>query len=208
MEDIKKVIFDLTKNITKSSSGILKVTKLSMQLANEEQNLKSIYWDIGKKVHEIYCYGGTLGPFFDEKYLQIKEVEEKIICAKEALKEAKGSRPCPNCSKSIDKNAEFCPKCGYKVCGGEATSSLNNDNILPKQQFNESEYSNIHEGAEVTVSSNEIFSGKSIEKNKQESFTDEIIKEEKVQLNKKLCNICGSENDASEKFCLGCGRML
>lgn len=130
MEDIKKSLTKLTKTITKTSGEMLKTTKLAMNISNHEDKLNSIYLEIGKKVHEIYMYGGSVGKFFDEKYKEIEEVERQIKELKEELDTVKGTKTCPKCGKSGDRNAEFCPGCGSKMdacvadsdnCGTEAS---------------------------------------------------------------------------------------
>ena len=65
MNDLRGTLANITKNVTKTSGDFLRTTKLSMSLSTEETNLKNLYMDIGKKVHEIYQYGGSLGKFFD-----------------------------------------------------------------------------------------------------------------------------------------------
>ncbi|MDR2903745.1 MAG: zinc-ribbon domain-containing protein [Clostridiales bacterium] len=112
MDDLKSTFVNITKAITKTSGDLLKTTKLSMNIANEESALKNIYIDIGKKVHEIYAYGGTLGAFFDEKYQELTETELKIKELKEQLDMAKGTKTCVHCGRSAPHTAEFCPKCG------------------------------------------------------------------------------------------------
>ncbi|MDR1640885.1 MAG: zinc ribbon domain-containing protein [Clostridiales bacterium] len=115
MSELKDTLMKITKTVTKTSSELVKSTKLSMALATEEDKLKGLYYDIGKKVHEIYIYGGSLGKFFDEKYKEIMEAEGKISEIRTQLDFAKGLKSCPKCGKPIDKSAGFCPKCGAKI---------------------------------------------------------------------------------------------
>ncbi|MDR1540011.1 MAG: zinc ribbon domain-containing protein [Clostridiales bacterium] len=115
MNEIKETFLKITKSVTRTSSELVKSTKLSMALASEEDNLKKIYMEIGKKVHEIYAYGGSLGKFFDDKFKEIVEAENRVKDIQSQLDAAKGLKSCPKCGKSIDRNAEFCPKCGTKV---------------------------------------------------------------------------------------------
>ncbi|MDR1704702.1 MAG: zinc-ribbon domain-containing protein [Clostridiales bacterium] len=115
MDNIKDTISNMTKSVYRTSKGFLKTTKLSMDLASEESNLKAIYLEIGKKVHEIYAYGGSLGKFFDEKYKELVECEQKLDTIRRNLDEAKGTRTCPKCGKTAAATAEFCPKCGTKM---------------------------------------------------------------------------------------------
>jgi hypothetical protein len=135
MSDIKNALMKLTKTVTKTSSDILRTTKLSMTLASEEDRLKAIYMDIGKKVHEIYQYGGSLGKFFDEKHKEITDVESKITDIKNQLDMAKGLKSCPKCGKSIDKNADFCPKCGLRLEGSPPPA----DELLAKEALERAE---------------------------------------------------------------------
>lgn len=78
MEELKNNITKLGKSITKASGKLIKNTKLNIKLSSEEEKIRKIYIEIGQKVHEIYSYGGNIGKFFDEKYLEIVEAEEKI----------------------------------------------------------------------------------------------------------------------------------
>jgi len=118
MDEIKKGIVGATKAIAKGSGSLIKSTKLTISLSNEEAKLNSLYQEIGKKVHEIYSYGGSLGEFFDKKYIEILEQQRKIEDLK-ALKDlAKGVVTCAKCGKTSPAGSTFCPRCGSSV--GEA----------------------------------------------------------------------------------------
>ncbi len=78
MNDIKGSIASLAKNVMGTSQGIMQSAKLNLLRANEEEKIKAVYIEIGKKVHEIYSYGGEVGPFFTEKYNEIISIERKI----------------------------------------------------------------------------------------------------------------------------------
>jgi len=115
MSDLRDTLMKFTKGVTKTSGELLKSTKLSLSLASEEDKLKQIYMEIGKKVHEIYQYGGTLGKFFDEKYGEIQKTEAGIQALKNQMDTIKGVKTCPKCGASVDRDAGFCPKCGVQM---------------------------------------------------------------------------------------------
>ncbi|MDR1913578.1 MAG: zinc ribbon domain-containing protein [Clostridiales bacterium] len=115
MDDIKGSILKFAHNVTKTSNEFIKSTKLQISLSSEEENLKKIYMDIGKKVHEIYQYGGTLGKFFDDKYSELEQQESKILELRKQLDLVKSVKNCANCGASVARNAEFCPKCGNRM---------------------------------------------------------------------------------------------
>lgn len=134
MEEIKSMINKIGKNITKTSKDIIKNTKLSIQLSSEEEKLKNLYIEAGKKVYEIYSYGGNIGDFFEEKYKQMVQVEKEIAIIKEKIAENKNlnnqidkgqntidkieistveeCRICQSCGQKNGVNDRFCLKCG------------------------------------------------------------------------------------------------
>ena len=118
MSDIKGSIGKAAKAITKGSGALIKTTSLSIKLSSEEANLKSIYTDIGRAVHEIYKHGGSLGALFDEKFMLILETEAKIADLKTKLEIAKGTVTCSRCAATSKRGSAYCPKCGAELVEG------------------------------------------------------------------------------------------
>ncbi|GHV40345.1 hypothetical protein FACS189490_05340 [Clostridia bacterium] len=110
--DIKNTVTDMAAKAIKASGEFAKTAKIRLSIASEEANLNAMYTEVGKKVREIYDYGGSLGAVFDEKYRAMREQSEKIDALKEQVNTIKGVRECPFCGKSVPKEADFCPKCG------------------------------------------------------------------------------------------------
>jgi len=181
MDEVKKGIFGVTKAITKGGGTLIKTTKLTLNLSSEEGKLNALYMEIGKKVHEIYSYGGSIGEFFDAKYQEILEQQNKINDIKTALDLAKGVRTCPKCGKGSPRTSVFCSKCGESM--GEAA---------------EAEAENAEPVAAYTIDNQAppLNSPK----------IEEPVKEEVKQV--KSCGICGSVNNIADRFCLSCGRIL
>jgi len=115
MSELKETVLKITNTIARTSGELIKSTRLSIALASEEDKLKALYVEIGKKVHEIYTYGGTLGAAFDENVKLVEEQREKIKDIKTKIDAVKGTKTCQKCGKSMDHNAEFCPKCGRRA---------------------------------------------------------------------------------------------
>ena len=189
MDDIKKGIMNATRSIAKGSGTFLKTTKLSMTLSNEEANMKSLYIEIGKKVHEIYSYGGSLGEFFDKKYQGLLEQQKKIDDIREAMEIAKGVKTCPNCAKTSPRTSTFCPKCGESM--GDVPETVDarpyEAPIAPTPTVP------TMAASEVPLTENSV---------PAPTITPEPVAKGKV------CNVCGNENDPFDRFCLSCGRIL
>ncbi|MCL2350427.1 MAG: zinc ribbon domain-containing protein, partial [Defluviitaleaceae bacterium] len=117
MGDVKGNIGKVASAITKGSGTLIKTTKLTISLSNEEGKLKHIYTEIGKSVHEIYKHGGSLGALFDDKYKEILEAEAKIADLRTRLEIAKGVVICPKCGCTSKRGSSFCPKCGENLDG-------------------------------------------------------------------------------------------
>jgi len=190
MQDIKGTLLNLTKSVTKTSGEFFKSTKLSMSLSGEESNLKNLYLEIGKKVHEIYQYGGSLGKFFDEKFLEIEACEHKISELKEQISVIKGTKNCPKCGKPVERTADFCQKCGIRVeltvgSGAPEQSGVPEHNTMqdatqPHEQF-------ISPEPEVVIAP------------EQAPPAEPLLRS---------CRVCNYQNESTNKFCLSCGRIL
>jgi hypothetical protein len=97
MSDIRETLVNITKSASKTTGDLFKTAKLNISLTNEQTSIKNLYMEIGKKVHEIYQYGGSLGKYFDEKYLELEAAERKVAEIKEQISIIKGVRECPKC---------------------------------------------------------------------------------------------------------------
>jgi len=190
MDNIKDTITNVTKTFYKTSKGFLKSTKLTMDLAGEESKLKAIYIEIGKKVHEIYTYGGSLGKFFDERYQELLDCENRIDALRKELDEAKGSRTCAKCAKTVSYSAEFCPKCGTKV----------NEAADPGRTYSPPMIE--------TSAGYEPQKHREVEAPERYEYVEPAPSGEPAAAKEKKCQICGRENAAENKFCFSCGRIL
>ena len=189
MADIRDTLTNFTKSVTKSSGDLFKTTRLSMSVSTEQNNLKALYHEIGKKVHEIYQYGGSLGKFFDEKYREIEACETKISELKEQISQIKGTRECPKCGKSAERTAEFCPKCGIRLADGPGEEPAfaapeQPTPVIPAV----SEPSRIETPPPPAPSPS--------------------IPEPTPPKTTRQCRVCSAENELNTKFCLSCGRIV
>lgn len=176
MDDFKKTIADAVGTAAKSSNKFLKSAKLSLSVSNEEMNLKQLYEEIGRKVREVYLFGGSLGAVFDAKNAEVAEQEAKISRLKEEQTRLKGTKNCAACGTSNPSESGFCKKCGARF-GEEAAG------FTPARQIIDTRGVDMPESPASVVPPVKEAAGP-------------------------RCPGCGAQNDAGEKFCLSCGRML
>jgi rubrerythrin len=98
----------------KKSGDLVEITKLNMNITNEEGKIQTIYKDIGKKVYDNYCNNEKVDELFVDDCTKIKEHENTILDLKNKIMEIKSIKICTNCGAEIDKSVVFCPKCGAK----------------------------------------------------------------------------------------------
>ena len=134
MSDIKGTISSITKSVTKTSGDFIKTTKLNINLSSAKSELKAIYQDIGKKVHEIYSFGGSLGEYFDEKYKEIQACEAQMAEIKERISIIKGTRICAKCESVLERTAEYCAKCGTRQIIEVGEEEIINTQTPPKKE--------------------------------------------------------------------------
>ena len=196
MQDIRDTLVNITKSVTKTSGDLLKSTKLSMSLSTEETNLKNLYFEIGKKVHEIYMYGGSLGKFFDEKFLELEACERKIAEIREQISVIKGVKNCPKCGKSVERSAEFCQKCGIRVELTSVASLPSEEHAGIVEQRANSDMGQVYD---------ELLPKADLPSPLSVALPEVIPQTEQLLRN---CRVCNSKNDNTSKFCLSCGRIL
>ena len=236
MDDIKSKIMDFTGKVAKASNGLIKTTKLSVELNSLETQLNNIYLDIGKQVHQIYSFGGSLGKYFDDKYGELIKLEDKIKELQENLNQAKGSKPCPACSTIVPQNSEFCPKCGASMAGGSFHGGY--DGERPEDRYGDTHRSvPPSDGARHPDGSyrpDESYRGRnsaddgyyapnpaSGERRSPNPADDGYGRLNGAnppypteasfpapQENVKICPICKAANERTDKFCLSCGRAI
>ena len=185
MSDIKETIYNLAKSATKTSGDLFKSTKLSMAVTSEQAMIKKLHIEIGQKVHEIYQYGGNLGKFFDEKYREIEASEIKIAELKEQISLIKGTKECDKCGKTVERNAEFCPKCGIRVAalGSSAAETVPQTTPMPPE-------------TEATPPMPPVA------QHPIQNPTPAPLPQTRN------CRVCGAANEPDTKFCLSCGRIV
>jgi predicted RNA-binding Zn-ribbon protein involved in translation (DUF1610 family) len=113
-ENFGKRVSEAAQAAAKKSSELMEVTKINMNIAQEEDRIKKLYTSIGKKVYESYLKDPGMYVQFKEECTGIDSHNENIKKMKARILEAKNLRLCSGCGEEIGVEVVYCPKCGAK----------------------------------------------------------------------------------------------
>ncbi|MFU0800386.1 MAG: zinc-ribbon domain-containing protein [Xylanivirga thermophila] len=111
---IAKSVEEGAKSVTKKAGESMEYGKIKKDIYDKDQEIQSLYNEIGKKMYEQYKDLGTVSydiidlcQNIDDLNATIEELEKKLMNLKKIKK-------CPQCGKELDVNIQFCPECGQK----------------------------------------------------------------------------------------------
>ncbi len=112
VDDLKDRATDVYQVAGKMVGEVYSITKLKVTIAEKKSVLRALYKELGE-----ICYKNLKGEEEDleaaeDKAAEITLVLEDIAELENKCKEMKNMIQCPSCGNYIDKDANFCPKCG------------------------------------------------------------------------------------------------
>ena len=105
---------DLGKKTSETAGKISKEAKLKLKMNDNKNKIKSLYEEIGKKIYEKHVAGSDIDETSNE-CAQIDTLSKEMEEARIEILHLNNKRICSKCSAEIEKNAQFCPKCGEKL---------------------------------------------------------------------------------------------
>lgn len=106
---VKEAVSKTTKKVVKLSGEAIDYTKLRLKISEINSKLDEKYAQIGLAVYED-CSEDDIEPICEE----ISKLREELDDLKLKLSEYKGSKCCPSCGSSTDRENPYCPVCGTK----------------------------------------------------------------------------------------------
>ncbi|MBQ6546049.1 MAG: zinc ribbon domain-containing protein [Lachnospiraceae bacterium] len=121
--DLGRSITRATQRAVGRTGSLIETTKLNAQITGEQKELEYLYGILGEWAYDLISKG-KLVPDEAAKDLasDIGVRREKLSELREDLAGLRGMKLCPYCSGEIEKDAQFCPKCG-RMLSGEAVKA-------------------------------------------------------------------------------------
>lgn len=115
LENLGKTISGAAQTAAKKSGEMVEITKINMAIGSEEDKIEKLQLQMGKKVYDNFVAGTavSLDDFKDacneivERYNTIKDLKTKIM-------DVKNIKLCQACGTELEKEVQFCNKCGAK----------------------------------------------------------------------------------------------
>lgn len=113
MDEIKRKLSDFGHDALREAIKIKDAASLTIDIATEDDKLKSHYVALGKLYFKLY--GDSPDMALEEKCNEIKRSETRLRSMRKQLAAYRGVARCEGCGKEIKGNAVFCPYCGKEV---------------------------------------------------------------------------------------------
>ena len=113
MDEIKRKLSDLGHDALREARKIKDTASLAIDIASEEDRLKSHYIELGKLYYKLHASAPE--DALAEKCNIIEKSEKRLCQMRKQLSAYRGVSRCEGCGKEIKGNAVFCPHCGKEV---------------------------------------------------------------------------------------------
>ena len=132
---------DLGKKTSEATSKITKETKLKMKINENKGKVSDLYEEIGKKVYEKHVREEerVIKEELAQECAKLDELCKEIEEARKEILTLNQKKVCSKCYAEIDKEAQFCPKCGERQTAEEtvlekAEEKLEEAEIKPEKE--------------------------------------------------------------------------
>lgn len=103
----------MTQSAISKSKEVAGVTKLNVEIGTLNQNLKSLYTEVGKYVLENGLL--TEDASVAEWASKAAAIKADIEADTEKIKDIKNVSTCPGCGAEVSRTSKFCNKCGAAI---------------------------------------------------------------------------------------------
>ena len=115
LENLGKTISGAAQTAAKKSGEMVEITKINMTIGSEEDKIEKLQTQIGKKVYDSAVAGTPISSDdFKDVCNEITERSNTIKDLKSKILEVRSIKLCTSCGAELEKEVQFCNKCGSK----------------------------------------------------------------------------------------------
>lgn len=115
-DKLGKKASDTYKYTAEKTGKLAKEAKLRMKMNENKSEINDLYKQIGKKVYEKHIVDDVINikEELEEECTQIDVLSQEIENMLKEILTLKDKKQCHSCFEQIDKDAQYCPRCGTK----------------------------------------------------------------------------------------------
>lgn len=100
--------------VTKSKE-MAEITRLNMEISNQEQRLRELYGKLGQFLVENPQLVPAEAQEAQSCLQEVAQVQAGIEASKATLLEVRNVNICPGCGAEVARTSKFCPSCGAQM---------------------------------------------------------------------------------------------
>ncbi|MDP4143713.1 MAG: zinc ribbon domain-containing protein [Bacillota bacterium] len=114
LEKVKNSIQEVSEEFVNKSQDMIQISKINLEIASYENEVKEIYESIGIRVFENYKQNTPVNKEFGNECERIRQIKKNIKGKRKEILKIKRKKICKNCGNEIGKDVKFCNFCGSK----------------------------------------------------------------------------------------------
>lgn len=130
-DKIGKTASQTYKYTAEKTSKLAKEAKLRLKMNEDRSDIDDLYKQIGKKVYEKHVIDDNINikEDLEEECTKIDVISQEIESILKEILTLKDRKQCPKCFEQIEKDAQYCQKCGAKQEKVADMNDVKDDNI-------------------------------------------------------------------------------
>ena len=111
----KESVGRFAQNAVSKSKEMAEITRLNMEISNQEQRLRELYGQLGQYLVENPDLVPADRQDAQALLQEVAQVKAGIEASKATLLEVRNVNICPGCGAEVSRSSKFCPSCGAQM---------------------------------------------------------------------------------------------
>lgn len=111
----KESVGRFAQNAVSKSKEMAEITRLNMEISNQEQRLRELYGQLGQYLVENADLVPADRQDAQALLQEVAQVKAGIEASKATLLEVRNVNICPGCGAEVSRSSKFCPSCGAQM---------------------------------------------------------------------------------------------
>ena len=111
----KESVGRFAQNAVSKSKEMAEITRLNMEISNQEQRLRELYGQLGQYLVENSDLVPADRQDAQALLQEVAQVKAGIEASKATLLEVRNVNICPGCGAEVSRSSKFCPSCGAQM---------------------------------------------------------------------------------------------